>query len=409
MTPSLSKDLRERRQKAGLTQDAAAKRLGVSRPTLTQWEAGRHRPSSEHLDKLDELYGARGELIRLAAGTRSDEQEEPSRRLYLAEVFRDVADALVEALVKDENGQPLGWSRNLADGTPTDRNLNRSTPTRLNSAYAIRTLQLLDDARVDLHSLADIFGNPTDGYGYQRENKQTRPEVTAVILATLARLGHLPDSNAALSRLQQDIDSFARNRPFVLAVVLEAVLAIRPEGELAHEMTMALLKSRKHYLKHTLWPMNSAAPPDRTTPSLAHTARATAVLRIARSTTRYQSEVDDAIGTAITWMSDPHKSDAGVIETLERTENATAISIHHFTSAWVIRSLAGTEGVPGSRIQVALTTLWGSYSRQDRLWTWRDDGSLPTWMTLDAVSALRALAEASLATPLGSHTDEARS
>lgn len=393
MTPSLGQDLKARRRAAGFTQDAAARHVGVKRPTLTQWEADRHRPSREHLAKLDELYGARGELIRLAAGARSDEQEEPSRQLYVADVFRGVADALVAALIKDENGRPLGWSRNLT----------ASTPSPLSTAYVIRTLQLLDDARVDLSSLADMFGDPTAGYSYRHENHQTRPEVTAVVLATLARLGHLPDADTALSRLKQDIDQFARERPFVLAVVLEAVLAIRPDSELAQELTRDLLDARLRYNQHTLWAMNSAAPAERTAPSVAHTARATAVLRIARPTTRYRSEVDEAIDMAIEWMSDLHKSDVGAVETLDRSEDAPPISVHHFTSAWVIRSLAGTKGVPGSRIQAALGTLWGSYSHKIRLWTWRDDGSVPSWMTLDAVSALRVLAEASLTTPLSTN------
>jgi transcriptional regulator with XRE-family HTH domain len=398
LTPSLGAKLRELRQAAKLTQDAAAKRLGVSRPNLTQWESDRYRPSAEHLDKLDELYGARGELRRLAAGPQSNGPDEPSRQLHVADVFRDVADALVDAVVKDDDGNPEGWGRSITD----------TTPTRLHSAYVIRTLQLLDDARVDLHRLAHIFGDPTKGYGYRREAKKTRPEVTAVILATLARLGQLSDADAALDRLSQDIDEFAEKRPFILAVVLEAVLAIRPQSELAYRLTRALLDSRLQYPGYTLWTMNAAAPVARTTPSLAHTARATAILRIARSTTRYQSEVDEAIKMAVEWMSDLHKRDVGAIETLERAENVPPISIHHFTSAWVIRSLAGIKSVSRARIESALKTLWESYSTTDRLWTWRDDGSLPSWMTLDAVSALRALAEASLATPLSTKLDEDR-
>lgn len=396
LTPNLGDDLRKLRKAAKLTQNAAAKQLGVSRPTLTQWESGRFRPSPEHLDKLDELYGARGELRRLAAETQSGQAGEAVRPLYVADVFRDVADALVAALQKDEHDRPLGWSRNLADGTAS----------KLNTAYAIRTLQLLDDARVDLYKLANIFGDPANGYGYRRENNKPRPEATGVVWATLARLGLLPNADALLHDLQRNIDDFALERPFILAVVLEATLAIRPDSDLAHYMTRRLLDSRRQYSGYALWPMNAAAPVGRTAPSLPHTARATAILRVARSTTRYQAEVDDAIDTAIEWMSDLRKRDVNMIETLERSDSTTDISIHHFTSAWVIRSLAGTKGVSASRIEYALDTLWESYSTQDKLWTWRDDGSLPSWMTLDAVSALRALSEASLATPLRATLDE---
>ena len=398
LTPNLGKDLKRLRTAAKLTQDAAAKRLGVSRPTLTQWELNTHRPSAENLLKLDDLYGARGELRKLAGGIPSGEQ---GQQLYVADVFRDVADALVEQLVTDEDGLPLGWSRDLPD----------TTPSTLNTAYAIRTLQLLDDARVDLHRLARAFRDPADGYGYRRENNQPRPEVTAVVWATLARLGHLPDPDARLRDLKAavDEDELAKDRSFILSVVLESALAIRPDSELAQVMTRTLLHSRRNYSGLKLWTMNAAAPVARTTPSLAHTARATAILRIARSTTEDHTEVDDAIGMAVEWMSDLHKRDVGAMETLDRSDSTSDISIHHFTSAWVIRSLAGTKSVSGARIQSALDILWDSYSAQDKLWTWRDDGSLPSWMTLDAVSALRALAEASLATPLSSHIDEAHS
>ncbi len=33
--------------------------------------------------------------------------------------------------------------------------------------------------------------------------------------------------------------------------------------------------------------------------------------------------------------------------------------------------------------------LWDSYSPMDGLWAWTHDGTLPTWMTYDAIAALR--------------------
>jgi transcriptional regulator with XRE-family HTH domain len=389
VTPSLGLGLKTRRQAAGLTQKAVADQLGVSRPTLSQWEADKHRPSPEHLRRLDQLYGARGELIKLAEGAPPAERGEPTRQLYMADIFRDVADALVEALVEDENGLPLGWSRNLP----------ASSPGTLNTAYVIRTLQFLDDGRVDLCHLADVLvrSRRPDGWGYRIE-QQARPEVTAVVLAVLARLGRLTDIDNDLRQLKALVDTFAKSRPFVLAVVLEGVLAIRPEVELAHDLTRDLLDSRTSHSGRMLWAMKSV-PSGRTAPSLAHTARATAVLRLARHTTPFQTEVDEATEMAVEWMGSLPKGDTGAIELLEGSETRPAIPIHHFTSAWVIRALAGVKGVPASRLQGALDVLWDSYSPTDRLWTWRDEGSLPSWMTLDAVSALRVLAEASLPSP----------
>jgi len=82
VTSSLGPELKARRKAAGLTQEAVADQLGVARPTLTQWEGDRHRPKPEHLSKLDELYGARGELIKLAqSDQQGDDTPDPGRPL----------------------------------------------------------------------------------------------------------------------------------------------------------------------------------------------------------------------------------------------------------------------------------------------------------------------------------------
>lgn len=395
MTPSLGPDLKAWRTAAGLTQDAVAKQLGVSRPTITQWERGTYRPSREHLAKLDQLYGAQGELIRSVEGQSPDGGGESARHLHVADIFQGVADALVKELVVGDDGRPKGWSRNLV----------AESPGPLSTAYVVRTLQILDEVRVDFHSVGDFLEQRRGeaGWGY-RFGSEARPEVTAVVLAALARLGRLTDVDDALRQLDDIIDPFAKSRPFVLAVVLEAVLAMRPDSELAHQLTSDLLKSRTRHHDRMLWTMNPSARLERTSPSLAHTARATAILRLARPTTTFTAEVDEAIDMAVEWMSSPHKSDVGAIELLEVSETRPSIPNHHFTSAWVIRSLAGVKGVPASRLQAALDTLWESYSPTDKLWIWRDEGSLPSWMTHDAVSALRAMTEASLLSPFSVST-----
>lgn len=390
LTRTLGRDLKARRTAAGLTQSSVAEHLGVSRPTLTHWESDKYRPSSDNLTKLDQLYGAQGELIRLAEGQQQDAEGERTRSLFIADIFQGAADALVNA-VAVEDGRQQGWARNLT----------ARSPGPLSTAYVLRTLQLLDEVRVDLHSIGDYLERNQGEAGWSyRVGGPARPEVTAVILAALARLGRLTDLDAALRMLENLIDDFAKTRPFVLAVALEAVLAIRPDSDLAHQLTRDLLGSRAQHKDRMLWSMNaSSLVEERTSPSLAHTARATAILRLARPTTGVPTQVDDAIDMAVEWMSSLHKSDAGAIELLEVSETQPAIPNHHFTSAWVIRSLAGVKGVPASRLQAALEFLWDSYSPTDKLWIWRDEGSLPSWMTHDAVSALRALAEASLSSP----------
>ena len=399
MASSLGQELRARREAAGLTQGAVAGRLGVARPTLSQWESGKYRPMPEHLNQLDELYGAQGELAMLGQAERARGPVAPQgRRRSVANIFRDVADALVKALVV-EQGRPLGWCRNLGDVS--------LTPTPLSTAFVVRTLQLLDEARVDLHGLADFIEQSDWRY---RSVDRTGPEVTAVLLAALSRLGRLADVDGALRQLEGDIDEFARTRPYVLAVILESLLTIRPDSSLAQGLVRDLLDARQQYGDHLLWTVDASAESELVKPSLAHTARAAAVLRQARPAAGDQADVDEAIDMAIEWMVSLDKGDDNLIEVLPPTpgDRATSLPIHHFTSAWTIRAMAGVEGVPATRLNAALDLLWDSYSPSAGLWVWRDDGTFPSWMTHDAVCALRILAEASLSTPVSatSHGDD---
>lgn len=400
MSSSLGLELKARREAAGLTQKEVAERLGVARPTLAQWEGDKHRPKPDHLSKLDDLYGARGELISLARNEPpSAGAVRPGRPRFVADIFRDVADALVAALIVDDTGRPLGWKRNLSERT--------APPTALSTAFVVRTLQLLDEARVDLHSMADFFERRASPAGWSYSTGASeRPEVTAILLAALSRLGRLTNVDEALVQLDNSIDRLAESRPYILAVVLESVLAIRPDSPLASRLVRNLLETRIPYGDHLLWTMDASADPGLVLPSQAHTARATSVLRLARPT-HDQAEIDEAIAMSVEWMMSIQKADDSTIEILPPAPNdhAVGVPIHHFTAAWTIRAMAGVEGVPAPRLQAALDVVWESYSPSAGLWVWRADGTLPSWMTLDAVSALRLMAEVSLLTPISASDD----
>lgn len=54
---NLSKNLNAYRRRSGLTQEALAERLGVSRQAVSKWESDRSRPELELLLAMAELYG----------------------------------------------------------------------------------------------------------------------------------------------------------------------------------------------------------------------------------------------------------------------------------------------------------------------------------------------------------------
>lgn len=64
------------RMAAGLTQKAAAEKIGVAPPTLRQWEQGRHWPSAYFLPLMAEAYGCSIEALYLGARRREERHEE---------------------------------------------------------------------------------------------------------------------------------------------------------------------------------------------------------------------------------------------------------------------------------------------------------------------------------------------
>ena len=67
---NLSEKILYCRKKAGLSQEALAEKLGVSRQAISKWETGAADPSTANLLALAKLYGVSAE--ELLRGTRSD-------------------------------------------------------------------------------------------------------------------------------------------------------------------------------------------------------------------------------------------------------------------------------------------------------------------------------------------------
>lgn len=60
---TLGRRLRSLRIARGITQEAAAQAAGVSTQALRNWEAGKHEPTAEHLQRLTALYGLSHEQL----------------------------------------------------------------------------------------------------------------------------------------------------------------------------------------------------------------------------------------------------------------------------------------------------------------------------------------------------------
>ena len=90
--------VKELRKKAGIQQKELAISIGVSRPTVSEWESNKKDPSGERLKKLAEYFGV-DELMILGKGVvdLSDDQDSIRERLRRDPNYRMLFDAAENA------------------------------------------------------------------------------------------------------------------------------------------------------------------------------------------------------------------------------------------------------------------------------------------------------------------------
>jgi hypothetical protein len=378
--------------------EQAAAELAVPLADVARWVAGQELPSEPEAHSLDDYLTARGAIQNLVTDLRS-RPERPGPRLVpvprpspaaptLFQTFTDVAKALRDCLVRDDDGRPLGWPRDL-----------RELPggaTLASTAYGIKTMLLLEDGlAADLVPVVENLKKmafPEKGNA-SRKRYPLRPETTAVVLGALHRITAAEAFGEQAASMESDLGDFEKSRPFILTVILETSLLLEPASRLVDTLLDSLLAARRPYGDLLLWP-EKAEPllidPD---PSVAHTARAVRVLASLQAI-RPSSPVQEALEQATAWLME-QRDLHHAYEVTERGQEM--VHIRHLTAAWVVKALV-SAGVPATHPTVsnALAQIWKGYGGDAAaLWAW-DNGDLPIWMTYDAVEALRL---ASLAVP----------
>ena len=117
----LTKTLRTRRK----TIDQAAAALDVPRAEVARWAAGQELPSEAEAHSLDEYLTARGAIQNLVIELKF-KPDRAGRQLVqvpltspsaptLFQTFQHVAKALRGCLIRDADGKPTGWPRDLRD------------------------------------------------------------------------------------------------------------------------------------------------------------------------------------------------------------------------------------------------------------------------------------------------------
>jgi transcriptional regulator with XRE-family HTH domain len=384
--------LRRFREMRTMTQAALAARVGVSRATFTQWESGRHMPLGQRVRELDKLLGANGGLIAAAEqvrpGQRAPIPHVPvpagAGRRSVLQVLKDTRRAFLDQLQYDDSG-PVGWPRNLVQSD--------DGPSVLSTVYGLKVLALLGgpDARTPAvveHVLRSAVRSD-DGrlVGWlARVQVQPRLETTGAALDGLLHAGVAIPVDDVVRMLRGLADDTTRQRPFILATALEPLLRVAPDSDLAADLVQALLDSRIDFEGVLLWPEKRL---HRDQPllaaSVAHTARALTVLRNAPS-----ELLGDAVTSAEQWIANVDNVN-GVSEVIRRglgQDRREELTINHFTSAWVVRALAGMPAPDPRRIRFALDHVWERYHAPSHFWAW-GNGDVPVWMLGDAVAAVQ--------------------
>jgi hypothetical protein len=380
------------------TVEQAAAELAVPLADVTRWAAGQELPSEPEARSLDDYLTARGAIQSLVTDLRS-RPERPGPRLVpvprpspaaptLFQTFADVARALRDCLVRDADGRPLGWPRDL-----------RELPggaTLASTAYGIKTMLLLEDGlAADLVPVAEnlkkmAFPEKEDA---SRKQYPLRPETTAVVLSALRRITAAEAFGEQVIAMENDLGDFEKSRPFILTTILETSLLLEPGGRLVDTLLDSLLAARRPYGDLLLWPEKAEPLLIDPNPSVAHTARAVRVLASLQAI-RPSSPVQEALEQATAWLMEQRD----LHHAYEATERGLEmVHIRHLTAAWVVKALV-SAAVPATHPTVsnALAQIWNSYGGDAAaLWAW-GNGDLPIWMTYDAVEALRL---ASLAVP----------
>jgi hypothetical protein len=311
------------------------------------------------------------------------------------DVFHQVGRSLADHLIRDEDGNPVGWRHNLQKD---------QHQTALSTAYGIKAMVMVGEPHVDFDAIAaNLFAMQAPEGGWRGRSGASRPEITAAVVDALFRIGTPMSVQTALTLTEQSLDPFSRTRPYLLSTVLQTVSRLRPDSPLAVGLIDDLLAARLDFGGTLLWPEkveHGLALPE---PSAVHTARALVALREVRFA-HDRDDIQEAIEQATHWLVARTKPDDGVTEELIRSRpdghGSLRVAIRHFTSAWVVQALASAPfAVPFSRLNNALQILWSRFDHSLGLWAW-GNGDLPIWMTLDSVTALRTATLALASPPL---------
>jgi transcriptional regulator with XRE-family HTH domain len=390
----------ERRKALGLSQDALAEALRVTRTLVSRWETGAQRPTADQLEDLARVLDDDGQLASLA---RFDHDLPPifEYPVRVGDLCRRIGDALITYLSTDATGPGgapgYGWCHDLDDPS--------KPPAALSTAYGLRAVALAGslDWRVSVSRTRDTIRRlelSTGGWTARQLTGVARPEVTAVVAGVLHEVGESEGFVADRVALVVDLlDRRAPNselaRPYVLATSLIELSHLPLDDVVGQRLVESLVDISQVDAGLRGWPVAVRAP-GIAPRSLSTVHTAMAVCAVAAWARRLDALVlGDVARSGLMWLErhadldldDEHLSS----ETLDgRLE---LVPVRHFTPAWIVQAgLAAGADPSNTLVDRAMREMLRFYSDVG-LWRWpRSGGLYPVWMSHHGVAALSAWA-----------------
>jgi hypothetical protein len=319
----------------------------------------------------------------------------------VATIVMRVAEALLERLSEAEPTSRGHGPIRPRYGWANDLEVPGETLTALATAYGVKSLLAIGarDPRLDLARIRhELLRCEASGGGWSSINDGSPvAETTAVVLGALRelaephnavdkRIGHL------MRILGSAVDSRGRKHTYVLAVCLLTLSRLPVDDSLARPLIDELLTMSTEMGPTRWWPLliKQGVTSPQPSPSTAATARAVCAL------TAWGRRLGDAelLSSALAgrrWLEanarlDPDWEIVG--------HDGGPDVVNHFPAAWVLRAVLDAGGDPDGRTAVsAVREIAAQFDVRVGLWRLSAaGGSLPIWMTYQAVVALRGWA-----------------
>lgn len=338
-----------------------------------------------------------GALVWITRASASKTPREDAQTSASPIPLRSALAALRTAAVQIQQPPGIAWCTYL-NATTTAQ-----VPSAPSTAYALRAALIgaLSAPDWDIEGSIDWIqskANPDGGWSVQSQGGHSRPEVTAIVAGTIARLKSKTAVAAAVGSIEasidQDQDTALRTYTSVVATILDEGpfigLSRHHTGHLVHRLVDgAITNGDETYWTEDLIDPRSAKA------SLGATARAVMALGSQINAGRHLSAMGDSVlrgGT--TWLlRQHHLADSLSVITRFINGRQEVHNLRHFNAALVVLALTRSGvAVTEPAIGLALERVMGSF--HDGRW-WLESGEAPVWMTYFGLAALDA------ATPRG--------